>query len=155
VIGEGQAGLHLASLIASRFSVITTWDQCIPRIRRLVCRAGFGGKLASVRATGVGVMALSNDCVGRMVDEAVKAVKGEGAEAIVLGCTGTGENLPAEIGAAVQATVGVCVPIIDPVPAAFAFAQACVTTGLRHSKVAFPPIVSTRPEYRFASVARA
>lgn len=153
VIGEGQAALHLASLLAGRFSVITTWDQCIPRIRRLVCRAGFGHKLASVRATGVGVMALSNDCVDRMIDEAIEAVKGEGAEAIVLGCTGTGENLPEEISAVVRAAVGISVPIIDPVPAAFGFTQACVGTGLRHSKIAFPPIASLRPEYRFAPVA--
>jgi allantoin racemase len=150
VIGEGQAALHVASLVAGRFSVITTWDQCIPRIRRLVDQRGFGNKLASVRSTGVGVMALSNDCVGRMVEESIKAVKQEGAEAIVLGCTGIGENLPAEISAELQEAVGVSVPIIDPVPAAFAFAKACVALGLRHSKVAYPQIANVRPEYRFA-----
>ena len=150
VIGEGQASLHLASLVAGRFSVITTWDQCIPRIRRLVCRAGFGNKLASVRATGVGVMGLSNDCVDRMVEEAISAVKTEGAEAIVLGCTGTGEDLPTAISAAVHKAVGVAVPIVDPVPAAFAFANACVSLGLRHSKIAYPQIANSRPEYRFA-----
>jgi allantoin racemase len=150
VIGEGQAALHVASLIAGRFSVITTWDQCIPRIRRLVHRGGFGNKLASVRSTGVGVMALSNDCVGRMVEESITAVKRQGAEAIILGCTGTGENLPAEISAAVQGAVGVRVPIIDPVPAALALAKACVALGLRHSKMAYPQVASLRPEYRFA-----
>jgi allantoin racemase len=155
VIGEGQAGLHLASLVAGRFSVITTWDQCIPRVRRLVHRAGFGNKLASVRATGVGVMALSNDCVGRMAEQSIKAVKDEGAEAIVLGCTGTGENLPAAISAAVRANVGVPVPIIDPVPAAFAFASACVRIGLRHSKMAYPQIANVRPEFRFAPTVHA
>jgi allantoin racemase len=151
VIGEGQAALHIASLLSGRFSVITTWDQCIPRIRRLVRRSGFGNKLASVRSTGVGVMALSNDCVGRMVEESIKAVKREGAEAIVLGCTGTGENLPLEISTAVQEAVGIAVPIIDPVPAALVFARTCVDLGLRHSKIAYPQLANVRPEYRFAS----
>jgi allantoin racemase len=150
VIGEGQAALHAASLLAGRFTVITTWDQCVPRIRRLVQRSGFGRKLASVRATGVGVMALSNDCLGRMIAEAVSAVREDGAEAIVLGCTGTGENLPLEISRAVRETVGVSVPIIDPVPAAVAFASTCIATGLSHSKIAYPAPKSGRPEYRFA-----
>lgn len=151
VIGEGEAALHAASLLAGRFSVITTWEQCLPRIRRLVQRAGFANKLASVRGTGVGVMALSNDCLGRMVEQAVEAVRKDGAEAIVLGCTGTGENLPAAVSCAVHEAVGVAVPIIDPVPAAFAFASACVAAGLSHSKIAYPMPSSTRLEYRFTS----
>lgn len=151
VIGEGQAGLHATSLLAGRFSVITTWNQCIPRIRRLVERSGFGRKLASVRATGVGVMALSNDCVGRMIDEAVAAVREDGAEAVLLGCTGTGENLPAEIDRAVHEALGVHVPIVDPVPAAFAFATACVSAGISHSRIASPAVRDRRAEYHFAS----
>jgi allantoin racemase len=151
VIGEGEAALHAASLLAGRFTVITTWDQCVPRIRRLVGRAGFAGRLASVRATGVGVMALSNDCVDRMIAEAVGAVRDDGAEAIVLGCTGTRENLPREIRRAVREAVRAPVPIIDPVEAAFAFASMCVATGLRHSRVAYPEPRGQRTEYRFAS----
>lgn len=150
LIGEGQAGLHAASLLAGRFSVITTWDQCIPRIRRLVRRAGFGAQLASVRATGVGVMALTNDCLGRMIEEALAAVREDGAEAIVLGCTGTGENLPSEIDQAVRAAIGRRVPIVDPVPAAVAFVGACLAAGLSHSKIAYPAVRSPRREYRFA-----
>jgi allantoin racemase len=153
VIGEGQAALHAASLLAGRFSVITTWDQCRPRIHRLVRRGGFGERLASVRATGVGVMALSNDCLDRMIGEAVSAVRDDGAEAIVLGCTGTGENLPAAIHAAVRDQIGTPVPIVDPVPVAFAFASMCVATGLRQSKVAYPTPPSRRPEYRFVPAA--
>ena len=122
----------------------------MPRIRRLVECAGFGRRLASVRATGVGVMALSNDCLARMVEESVVAVREEGAQAIVLGCTGTGENLPAAIHAAVRERIGAPVPIVDPVPAEFAFAQACVASGLSHSKVAYPTPKNRRPEHRFA-----
>ena len=96
-------------------------------------------------------MALSNDCVDRMIAEAVGAVRDDGAEAIVLGCTGTRENLPREIRRAVREAVRAPVPIIDPVEAAFAFASMCVATGLRHSRVAYPEPRGQRTEYRFAS----
>lgn len=151
VIGEGQAALHLAGLLAGRFSVITTWAQCRPRIRRLVTQAGFAPRLASVRAAGVGVMALSNDCLDRLVDQAVRAVRDDGAEAVVLGCTGTGEDMAAAIGQGVRAALGRPATIIDPVHAALAAARSCAALGLSHSKVAFPTPKDRRSEYRFAA----
>ncbi|MFO1056505.1 MAG: aspartate/glutamate racemase family protein [Dongiaceae bacterium] len=152
VIGEGQAALHLAAMLAGRFSVITTWEQCRPRIRRLVGQAGFGPRLASVRAAGVGVMGLSNDCLDRLVDQAVRAARDDGAEAVVLGCTGTGENMAAAIERGVRAALGTAPAIVDPVPAALAAARSCAALGLSHSKVAYPTPRDRRPEYRFAVV---
>jgi allantoin racemase len=152
VIGEGQAALHITGLLASRFSIITTWWQCLPRIRRLVLRAGLVDRLASIRATGVGVMALSNDCLGRIIDEAVQAIRKEGAAAIVLGCTGTGEDMAHQIAIGVQQAIGTPVPIIDPVNAAMSMARCCVELGLTHSKAAYPQPHSLRSEYRFANI---
>jgi allantoin racemase len=152
VIGEGQAALQLANLLGGRFSVITTWAQCRPRIRRLVAQAGFTGRLASVRAADVGVLALSNDCLDRVVEEAVWAVRDDGADAVVLGCTGTGQDMAAAVERAVGQAIGARVPIIDPVHAALAVARSCAALGLSHSKIAYPTPASRRPEYRFALV---
>jgi allantoin racemase len=151
VIGEGQAALLVANMLAARLCVVTTWHQCIPRIRRLVATAGLADRLASVRAIGVGVMALSNDCLERMVDAGVRAVREDGAEAVVLGCTGTGEDMASQVEAGIRQAVGVRVPVIDPVNATLAVAETCVAAGLSHSKVAYPTPADPRPEYRYAS----
>jgi allantoin racemase len=150
VIGEGQAALLVANMLASRICVITTWHQCIPRIRRLVANAGLGDRLVAVRAVGVGVMALSNDCVERMVDGGVEAVRKNGAEVVVLGCTGTGENIAQQVEARIAAAVGSRVPVIDPVNAALGLAESCVALGLAHSKAAYPAPADLRREYRYA-----
>lgn len=153
VIGEGQAAMQLAAMLSSRFSVITTWKQCVPRIRRLVMRAGLRRQLASVHATDMGVMALSNDCCDLVGTLALRAIREDGAEAVVLGCTGTGENMGDTVAAKVREALGVSVPIIDPVKAALAAVLSSHGAGLSHSAVAFPP-AAARPEYRFAGVAQ-
>ena len=150
VIGEGQAALQLACLLGSRIAIITTWEQCIPRMRRLAARSGHGHRLASVRATGVGVMDLAHDSVARIVAESVAAVKEDGAEVVLLGCTGTGELLGEAVQREVSAALGAYVPVIDPVKAALKLAEACVAAGMSHSKAAYPGPPSARPEYVFA-----
>ncbi len=150
VIGEGQAALQLACLLGSRIAIITTWEQCIPRMRRLAARSGHGHRLASVRATGVGVMDLAHDSVARIVAESVAAVKEDGAEVVLLGCTGTGELLGEAVQREVSAALGAYVPVIDPVKAALKLAEACVAAGMSHSKAAYLGPPSARPEYVFA-----
>ena len=150
VIGEGQAALQMASLLGSRFAIITTSEQCIARMRRLAARSGHGHRLASVRAAGVGVMDLAHDSIAKIVAESVAAVRDDGAEVVLLGCTGTGEHMGEVVQREVTAALGVYVPVIDPVKAALKLAEACAATGMSHSKVAWPAPPSARPEYVFA-----
>ena len=66
-----------------------------------------------------------------MSEEGKRALKEDGAEVLVLGCTGmTGmaERLSKELG----------VKVIDPLPTAVKFAETLVGLGLSHSKLAFP-----------------
>lgn len=153
VVGEGQAAMQFAAMLGGRFSVITTWKQCVPRIRRLVMRAGLRSRLASVHATDLGVMALSNDCTDLVTNLTLKAIREDGAEAVVLGCTGTGENMGDTVAANVWRALGVSVPVIDPVKTALAAALSGFGSGLSHSAIAYPRS-APRPEYRFIDGAR-
>ena len=149
VVGEGEAALYFASLLGYRYSIITTREICIPRVRNVALRSGVGERLASVRAAGLGVLDLSGDCVPRVVEQAVRSVREDGAQVIVLGCTGTALDMAEQVQEQVTHQVGQYVPVIDPVKPAIKLAEALVETRLRPSKLAYPTPVLARPEYRF------
>jgi allantoin racemase len=148
VIGEGQAALTMASLLGTRICVVTTWRQCIPRIRRLVAQHGFAHKLASVKAVDLGVMDLNESSIPKVVSMTADAVIKDGADVVVLGCTGTGVDMGVAVEAGLREAVGGYVPVIDPVKAAVKVAEACAATNMRSSKVAWPDPPHRRDEYR-------
>lgn len=148
IIGEGQAALTMAALLGTRICVVTTWRQCLPRMARLVRQHGFAGKLASIKAVDRGVMDLDEAAVPEVVALTADAVRADGADVVVMGCTGTGLDMAAAVEQGLREAVGAYVPVIDPVKAAIKLAEACVTTGMSHSKIAWPTPPSSRPEYR-------
>jgi allantoin racemase len=149
VVGEGEAALHYASLLANRFSIITVREQTVPFMVNAVRRAGLDGKLASVRAVDFGVLDFSLDCIDDVVEQAVRAVRLDGAEAIAMGCTGVGVDMCQVVTGRLQAELGSYVPVIDPVKAAIGLAESLARSGYRHSERTFPKPPSTRPEYRW------
>lgn len=139
VVGPAQAAMHLAAMLAHRFSVITVLEQEIPGVGSQVLRYGLAEKVASVRAINIPVLEMVEDR-GRMtravIEESEKAVVEDGAHIIVLGCT---EMIG--IAPVVQdglAERGYDVPVIDPPAAAVKLAEGLVDTGLAHSKRTYP-----------------
>jgi allantoin racemase len=130
VIGIGEASFHAASLIAARFSVVTTLSRSIVGITENLAKYGLGTRCTGVRAAEVPVLALESDPDAarvRIEAEIFGALKNDGAEAIVLGCsgmTGLTDSLSAQFG----------VPVIDGVSSAVAMAEALVSIGLMTSK---------------------
>jgi allantoin racemase len=83
----GEASLHLAALVAHRFSIATLPDCFRPAVRDMVRRCGPESRGASVRATDPGVLEAERDLeatVEKPVREARVAVEGDGAEAVCL-----------------------------------------------------------------------
>ena len=113
-------------------------------------RVGLGSKLGSVRPVDFGVMDFSLDCVPDVVEQSVAAVLHDGADVIVMGCTGTGVDMAAEVGRLLAERVGSYVPVIDPVRAAVALAELCARLGYRSSERVYPRLLIERPEYRWA-----
>jgi allantoin racemase len=150
VIGEGEAALHLASLLGSRLSVITVQQGTVPLMRSMVERTGLAGKLASVRPVEFGVMDFGLDGIPDVVEQATAAVLEDGAEVIVMGCTGVGPDMVPEITRLLAERIGAYIPVVDPVRAAVGLAEQCALHGYRPSKRAFPTPLDSRPEYRQA-----
>lgn len=130
VIGIGEAAYHLATLVASRFSVITTLGRSVPTLEDNLARYGLAARCARVRAAEVPVLALEepgSDARERIAQEIEAALREDRAEAIVLGCAGM-----ADLAADYAARFGV--PVIDGVAAAVKLAEAAGALGLRTAK---------------------
>ncbi len=139
VVGPAQASMHLAAILAHRFSVITILEQTIPLVEQQVVRYGLTGKLASVRAVNIPVLELEEDkerVVEALIEEGARAVEEDGAHVVIPGCTGM-------IGLARRVqeglvTRGCPVPVIEPPWAAVKLAESLVDMGLSHSKLTYP-----------------
>jgi allantoin racemase len=130
VIGIGEAAFHLASLVAHRFSVVTTLSRSIAPIEANLMKYGLDRRCARVRACEVPVLALEDPASGargKLSAEIERAKAQDGADAIVLGCAGM-----AELAASLASEHGV--PVIDGVAAAVKLAEALVGLGHATSK---------------------
>ena len=94
--------------------------------------------MASVRSVNVPVLELETD-VGNtrklLAEQALRAVREDGADAIIFGCTGMLGSAAHVRDALLEA--GHDLPVIDPIPTAIQMAAAIVRSGLTHSKEAF------------------
>ena len=130
VVGIGEAAFHTASLIAGRFSVVTTLARAIPAIEANLVKYGLAARCARVRACEVPVLALEQNAaeVRQRIDaEIVAALREDRAEAIVLGCAGM-----VDLAADLAATHGL--PVIDGVTAAVVLVESLARLGLTTSK---------------------
>jgi len=130
VIGIGEAAFHLTSLIAGRFSVVTTLARSVPAIEHNLVRYGLATRCARVRASEVPVLDLEiagSPARGRISGEIGRALAEDGAEAIVLGCAGMADlasDLSREHG----------VPVLDGVACAVKLCESLIALGLKTSK---------------------
>jgi allantoin racemase len=130
VIGIGEAAFHLASLVAHRFSVVTTLSRSIAPIEANLMKYGLDRRCARVRACEVPVLALEDPASGargKLSAGIERAKAQDGADAIVLGCAGM-----AELAASLASEHGL--PVIDGVAAAVKLAEALVGLGHATSK---------------------
>jgi allantoin racemase len=131
VIGIGEAAFHLASLVAYRFSVVTTLSRSIAAIETNLLKYGLHHRCAKVRACEVPVLALNDpasDAAAQIGAEIERAKREDRAEAVVLGCAGM-----ADLAAHLTEQHGL--PVIDGVSCAVKLAEACSAVGLRTSKI--------------------
>tara|TARA_R110002072_G_scaffold1655_4_gene13962 strand:- start:712 stop:1395 length:684 start_codon:yes stop_codon:yes gene_type:complete len=131
VLGIGEAAYHAASMIATKFSVITTLSRSVPGLENNLLRYGLAQKCARVRATDIPVLKLEEGdpaTLFKIRSEIREAIDQDHAEAIVLGCAGM-----ADLMAQLSEEFGL--PVIDGVAAGVALAEALVNCGLKTSKI--------------------
>ena len=141
VVGGFQPAVLTACSLCGRFSVITVLPSVVPMVRGLVRKQGITENLASVRYISIAVLDLDETgvLIDTLVAEAEKAVHDDGAEGLVLGCTGMlglAQSVEGEL-----AKRGINIPVIDPTGAAVGMLQSLVRNSLTHSRLTYhhPP----------------
>ncbi|WP_066156101.1 aspartate/glutamate racemase family protein [Hydrogenophaga pseudoflava] len=130
VIGIAEAAFHMAALIATRFSVVTTLGRTCVIAEHLLAQYGFEHQCRRVRAAEIPVLDLEHDpdaSLRRIIEESLRAKQEDGVGAIVLGCGGMAD-LTDEISRAVG------LPVVEGVTAAVKLAESLVHLGLHTSK---------------------
>ncbi len=132
VVGIAEAAFHAATMVARRFSVVTSLGRTVGRAHELLDRYGFAGACAGVHACEIPVLQIEAPGALERVTAACRAaVEADDVDAVVLGCAGMA-------GYTRRISDAVGVPVVDGVTAATTFATALVRAGLR---------TSTRSEY--------
>ncbi|HSH56583.1 MAG TPA: aspartate/glutamate racemase family protein [Halomonas sp.] len=137
VIGIAEAAFHMATLISTRFSVVTTLARTGIIAEHLLDQYGFSHHCRRVRAAEIPVLDLESDgdaALTRIIEECKRARDEDQIGAIVLGCGGM-----ADLTDTISREVGL--PVVEGVTAAVKLAEAL--TGLRlgtskHGDLAFP-----------------
>ncbi|MFJ6407277.1 aspartate/glutamate racemase family protein [Streptomyces hydrogenans] len=131
VVDITEAAASTAMYLGRSYSVVTTLDRTVPLIEERLHVAGLNARCASVRASGLPVLALEEDeesTVEAIVEQSVRAVEDDRAEVICLGCGGMA-------GLAERVVERTGVPVVDGVSAAVTIAESLVRLGLSTSKV--------------------
>jgi allantoin racemase len=130
VIGIGEAAFHMASLIAGKFSVVTTLARSVPAVEQNLVKYGLATRCAKVRASDIPVLDLEipgSDACDRISAEIATTIREDSAEAIVLGCAGM-----ADLALILSRQHGV--PVLDGVACAVKLCEGLVGIGLKTSK---------------------
>lgn len=137
VIGIAEAAMHVATLVATRFSVVTTLPRTVIIARHLLRQYGFEHHCAALHAIDLPVLALE-DGTGlaqqKVRERCIQAKNEDNSGAIVLGCGGMA-NLAREL------TAELGIPVIDGVTAAVKMVESLLSLGLgtsKHGDLAYP-----------------
>lgn len=148
VIGIAEAAMHMATLVATRFSIVTTLPRTLIIARHLLQQYGFSQHCAALHAIDLPVLALeesSGMAQQKVRDRCIQAIKEDGSGAIVLGCGGMADL-------AQQLTRELGIPVIDGVSAAVKMVESLVALGLstsKHGDLAYPEAKPLSGKFRY------
>lgn len=134
VLGPAQTSMHVASMLAGPFSIITVMPNLITPLQRRARQYGLSSFLRSVYSVDVPVLdveASHAEIRKRLLLASRRAIEQDGAEGIILGCTrlsGLAEELHQEL-----KCLGLTLPVLDPALVSIRLAASMVFSGLSHS----------------------
>jgi allantoin racemase len=136
IVSSGQASMHVAAQLGSRFSIISPKEGAGSRVLENPRKYGFILNYASTRGAGLSVLDLARDrqrTLDRLAEVGARAVAEDGADTLILGCMSMAFH---DISGELQDRIGV--PVVNPVPASLALAELLVRANLRQSRKAYP-----------------
>ncbi len=130
VVGPAEAAMSIALHLGHKFSVISVLPNTASWVELQALKLGVERRLASAIGIEIPVLELERSperTVEAIVSAAERAISRDGAEVIVLGCTGM-----AALAQAVRERLAV--PVVEPAAAALKLAELLVSLGLRHRR---------------------
>lgn len=130
VVGIAEAAMHMATLVATRFSIVTTLPRTVIIARHLLRQYGFEHHCAAVHAIDLPVLALedgSGIAQEKVRQRCIQVMREDDSGAIVLGCGGMADLAQA-------LTRELSIPVIDGVGAAVKMVESLLALGLNTSK---------------------
>jgi len=155
VVGPGTVAYHLACILGTKFSIVTTWKKWFHFYYKSITEMQLWPKVASIRAAGVEpdvsklITKEKQELTFKAYEEAaLKCIEQDGASVIVLGSTTMHQaydylkkRLPC--------------PVINPGIWAFKIAVMLVELGISHSKVSYPSPPQPQDDMIFSRLASA
>lgn len=135
VAGPAQSAMTLALSLGQSFSVILPAESGEPIVRRQARDYVGSGRLASVRSVAMPVAELENAdrLVDALVTQAERAIEQDGAEVVILGCTG----MSYATDRVRRRLSGRRVPILDPTLCAVGAVLAQTIQSVSHSSLGY------------------
>jgi len=138
IVGGFPTSAFTALTLSQRFSIITILDSTLAMQRGHVAAYGIEEGFASIRAIDCPVDQLGNVdvVVAKTFQAALQAVREDGAQALLLGCTGF-VGVAQRVSALLEDALQTYVPVIDPNQAGFSFVVSLARMRLRASRVTY------------------
>jgi allantoin racemase len=130
VLGIHEVSLHIAAMLGSRYTILTTTAKRVPHKIEEVHRYRMAGALASVRALELTTAETDSDpekTIERILQVSRLAANQDGAEVIILGCAGMA-------GYAERVTKELGLTVIDPSLVTLKICEGMTEAGLKHCK---------------------
>lgn len=140
IIGGFPTSAFTAMGLSQRFAIITILQSTLAMQAGHVLTYGLEDSFASIQAIDCPVDQLSNiDVVtAKAFALALKAIREDGAQSILLGCTGF-VGVAERLSTLLQEALGTYVPVIDPNQAGFSYLVSLIRMGLRPSRLCYSP----------------
>ncbi len=138
VVGAGEASLYVAASLGDKIGILSVLKNTNPVVRHMVKGLGLEERVVTIRDVGIPVLGLSHGGTveDQIFDACLKAITEDGAEVLVLGCTGMvglSDRLQERL-----KDKGYEVPVVDPIRSAIYYAKMLVRLGVRHSRISYP-----------------
>ncbi len=128
VLGPAETAMSVALHLGATFSVISILPNTTPWVRWQARKLGVESRLASAIGIDIPVLEIDESAeatVNEILKAAELAIKRDGAEVIVLGCTGM-------VSVAQTVRERLSVPVVEPAATTLKMAELLVKLGLRH-----------------------
>lgn len=137
VLGGFDGAVLMATAIAQKFSIVTVMPSVDSMLESEARDLGITDNLVSIRNVNMPVKDLTDKkkLIAHLLEESKQAITVDGAEAIVLGCTGMLDVVDSVADGLKE--MNLPAPVIDPTFAAVCTLQSLVRCGLSQSRLTY------------------